>query len=122
MKAKVDFWSLPLELQLHILSYTDLVTPNSRVYWDPTEGFHLSEDVVENPGIGTQRECQMKYFETDCEPPYDTCIRSRHKSCSSLLQPVHYKHEWIPMSSPDPLPSFSDTADFCTCPHGSTLR
>lgn len=35
------FLDLPFELRRHILSFTDLITPLSEVYWNPSKGYHL---------------------------------------------------------------------------------
>lgn len=111
MTPKKDLW-IPPELILQILTYTDLVTPNSKVCWSPEQNYHL-------PG-GTIQNCETAYHEGNCEPPYDTCIPSRHQNCSSLLHPKHYEHR--KRCYPEAVPPSPESQDFCECPHGGYWR
>ncbi|KAH8903823.1 hypothetical protein BR93DRAFT_961442 [Coniochaeta sp. PMI_546] len=69
------FLDLPIELRLHILEYTDLVTPLSRVSWNPRDGY--------KPTI-------LAGCSGPCGPPYEMCHPRTHrgcKPCQCLQQP-----------------------------------
>lgn len=46
-RVPFPFLSVPRELQLKILSYTDLVTPLSPVKWDPHDKYHIGIERVQ---------------------------------------------------------------------------
>ncbi|KAI1662953.1 hypothetical protein F4813DRAFT_342452 [Daldinia decipiens] len=60
------FLRLPLEIQLEILKYTDLVTPLSHVQWISSDKYHLETYSCEEPH----------------EPPFHTCHPNAHRACT----------------------------------------
>lgn len=90
------FLSLPRELQLKILSYTDLVTPLSSVKWDPYDKYHLGIEHVQN--------CYPRN-EAGCGPPYDQCHPDNHVKCPGHLRPA------------DDVPKARQRSQYCLCPH-----
>lgn len=90
--------SLPRELQLRILAYTDLVTPLSSVNWDPYKKYHL--------GIKRVKSCHL-YNGEGCGPPYDQCHSENHTNCRGYLRPTGDSDV------------ATDGREFCDCPHAS---
>lgn len=90
------FLCLPRELQLKILSYTDLVTPLSLVKWDPYDRYHL--------GIERVQSCHPRNGAV-CGPPYDQCHPDNHVNCRGHLRPA------------DDVAEACKGRDYCLCLH-----
>lgn len=64
-----SYEKLPSEIRLHILKYTDLVTPANKVYWGPKKRYHVKWSWCSGSGSGS------------CRPPYDGCHPNSHAAC-----------------------------------------
>lgn len=95
------FLSLPRELQMSILCYTDLVTPLSSVRWDPHDKYHL--------GIERVQSCHPRNGAV-CGPPYDQCHPDNHVNCRGLLPPLGN------------VAKVCKGSDYCLCRHACEAR
>lgn len=62
-----SYEKLPSEIRLHILKYTDLVTPANKVYWGPKKRYHVKWSWCSGSA--------------SCRPPYDGCHPNSHAAC-----------------------------------------
>ncbi|KAB5566356.1 hypothetical protein GE09DRAFT_1106407 [Coniochaeta sp. 2T2.1] len=75
------FLDLPPEVRLHILGYTDLVTPLSTVSWE----LGLMHDFSRRRLLMGTCENDFEWMDgpphTECKPPYDGCYPRDHERC-----------------------------------------
>lgn len=103
--ASSQFLSLPYELQLRILSYTDLITPLSVVKWDPHDRYHL--------GIERAQSCDPLHGAL-CSPPYNQCHPDQHTICCGQLRPTESD-----VSNDNDI---ENPREYCRCVHASEPR
>jgi hypothetical protein len=96
------FMELPVELQIQILNYTDLITPSLEVEWCPTRRFGLQYARIACPGYKGWDCCtpelhnnfQFRHCRYNVGNKYDLCFcYRRHAAYSSAC------HCWIPPTS-----------------------